>query len=110
MDSVGVCTGGGGAGLSGGKSMLCTDDIRIGFGGGLLKVFCFSVGGCGGAYLGRSGTTVANGLEISTGDEPFDPVDGGLGGELGGGIKKAKSSSCLKTNREGGFGALMGGG
>lgn len=94
VDRVGVCTGGGGAGPSGGKSMLGTDDIRIGFGGGLLKVFGFSAGGCGGAYLGCSGT----GLEIGTDEEPFEPVDGGLGGDMGGGIKKAKSSSCLKRN------------
>lgn len=95
---MGVCTGGGGAGLSGGKSMLGTDDIRIGFGGGFLKVFCFSAGGCGGAYWGCSGTSVTNGLEIGTDEESFDIVDGGLGGDIGGGVKKAKSSSCLQMN------------
>lgn len=96
MDSVGVCTGGGGAGESGGKSMLWTDDIRIGFGGGVLKVFCFSVGGCGGAYWGCSGTFAAIGLETGTDDEdPPDVVDGGLGGDIGGGVKKLKSSSCI---------------
>lgn len=81
--------------MSGGKSMLWTEDIRIGFGGGLLKAFCFSVGGCGAAYLGCSGISVANGLEIGTDDEPLDPVDGGLGGDIGGGVKKVKSSSCM---------------
>lgn len=91
MDNVGVCSGGGGAGQSGGKSKLWTEDILIGFGGGLLKVFCFSVGGFGGAYFGRSGTV---GLEIGTG-EPLDPVDGGLGGDIGGGVIKVKSSSCM---------------
>lgn len=97
MDSVGVCTGGGGAGDSGGKSMLWTDDIRRGFGGGVLKVFCFSVGGCGGAYWGCSGTFVAIGLETGTDDDddPPDVVDGGLGGDIGGGVKKLKSSSCI---------------
>lgn len=90
MDRVGVCTGGGGAGPSGGKSMLGTDDIRIGFGGGLLKVFWISVGGCGGANLGRSGTALETGL--------FKPIDGGLGADMGGGIRKEKSSSCLEMN------------
>lgn len=40
---MGVCTGGGGAGVSGGESIrLVIDDSLMGFGGGALDVlFCF---------------------------------------------------------------------
>lgn len=47
VDSVGVCTGGGGAGVCGGESMrLVIEDSLMGFGGGVLEVLvCLSDGG-----------------------------------------------------------------
>lgn len=79
----------------------------MGFGGGTFTVFCcFSVGGCGGANFGRSGT-FAGGTEMGTDDpDPVEQVDGGFGGAIGGGFKMDKSSST----RDGGFGAGIDGG
>lgn len=36
VDSVGVCTGGGGAGVCGGGSRVEIEDSLLGFGGGVL--------------------------------------------------------------------------
>lgn len=109
---MGVCTGGGGAGVCGGESRLGMEDSLIGFGGGILEVFCsLSFGGCGGANFGRSGTLTGGGLEMGTEDaEPLEQVDGGFGGAIGGGCKKVKSSSPVESATEVGFGAGMEGG
>lgn len=92
---MGVCTGGGGAGICGGGSKLEMEDILIGFGGGDLTDLCsFSAGGCGGANLGWSGTTFKGGLHLGMeDDEPVEQMDGGLGGDMGGGLRRVKSSS-----------------
>lgn len=112
MDTVGVCTGGGGAGVSGGESKLDIEDSLMGFGGGFLGVLCcLSEGGCGGAKVGRSGTLAGDGLEMGTDDrELLEQVDGGFGGAIGGGFMKVKSSPSVKGASEGGFGAGMEGG
>ena len=109
---MGVCTGGGGAGLCGGESRLDIEDSLIGFGGGVLKVLCcLSEGGCGAANFGCSGIMAGGGLEMGTDDaEPLEHVDGGFGGAIGGGFKKVKSSSPLDGASEVGFGEGMEGG
>lgn len=98
--------------MLGGESKLATDDILIGFGGGILKVFWgLSVGGCGGAYFGRSGTLAGTRLATGIHDaEALVPVGGGFNGEIGGGFEKVRSCSCREMNDEGGFGGGTGGG
>lgn len=95
MDSVGVCTGGGGAGVCGGESEMEMEDSLMGFGGGVFAVLsCLSGGGCGGANLGWSGMWSGCALEIGIDDpEPLEQVEGGFGGAIAGGFKRAKSSS-----------------
>lgn len=112
MDKVGVCTGGGGAGVCGGESRLETEDSLMGLGGGVLEFFaCFSAGGFGGANDGWSGTVEDGGLEMGIEDtELLEEVDGGFGGAIGGGFKKVKSSSRKDGASEGGLGAGMDGG
>lgn len=109
---MGVCTGGGGAGVSGGESKLEIEDSLIGFGGGALwALCCLSAGGCGGENFGRSGTLAGGGLEMGTDDaEPVELVDGGFGGAIGGGFKKVKSTSSVEGASEVSVGAGMDGG
>lgn len=110
MDSVGVCTGGGGAGVCGGESRAEIEDSLMGFGGGVLKVFCcLSEGGCGAANFGCSGTS-AGGVLAKDDAEPLEQVDGGFGGAIGGGFKEDKSSCPMDGASEGSFGAGMDGG
>lgn len=92
---MGVCTGGGGAGVCGGKSRLDIEDSLMGFtGGALLVLCCFSLGGGGGANFGCCGTLARGGLGTGTDEpEPEEQVDGGFGGAIGGGFRKARSSS-----------------
>lgn len=94
------------------RSMLGTEDNRMGFGGGAFGVLCwFSEGGFGGANLGQSGSSriwVGDGLEMDTDAvETLEHVEGGFGGAIGGGFSKVKSSSIAS---EGGLGGGMEGG
>lgn len=109
---MGVCTGGGGAGVCGGESQLEIEDSLMGFGGGALRVLCcLSAGGCGGANFGRSGTLAGGGLEMGKDDALLlELVDGGFGGAIGGGFKKIKSSCSMGGANEGHFGAGIEGG
>lgn len=93
---MGVCAGGGGAGVCGGESMLGIEDSLMGFGGGVLDLCCFSEGSSGGANFGGSGIGSDGGVEMGKDDvEPLEQIDGGFGGAIGGGFKKEKSSSIM---------------
>lgn len=82
----------------------------MGLGGGVLCVLCcFSVGGCGGANLGCSGTLSSGGLHMDDA-EPEEQLDGGLGGAIGGGFNMDKSSSSIDAVAEVSLGAGMEGG
>lgn len=92
--------------------MMNADDVLTGFGGGALKVLCcLSAGGCaetGGAALE---TGASGGPETAAEDEePVELVDGGLGGAIGGGFRRDKSSSFVGGGVKGGFGAGIDGG
>ena len=93
VERVGVCSGGGGAGVCGGRSRLDMEDSLMGFwGGALLVVCCFSVGGCAGAKFGISGILAGDELRMDEAEQE-EPVDGGFGGAIGGGFKRTRSSS-----------------
>ena len=111
MEGVGFCTGGGGAGVCGGESLVEMEDSLMGFKGGVFIFGCLSEGGCGAAYLGCSGTRSGGRLEADRVEaEPLEQIEGGLGGAICGSCKMEKSSPSAAGNAEGGFGAGMGGG